>query len=122
MHPPGVDSPGRARVPNSHAGTERTPCARVGELTHTTPWRTFAWLQRIPTERSRRPMSKESARWVSNSDVIPMFPTLVWKARLEPQLRKDIDSQVLAVLARLRGPLPPLAPGHGWQSIQTLHR
>jgi len=50
-----------------------------------------------------------------------MFPTLVWKVQLEPQLNKKIDAQVLAVLARLRGPLPPLAPGHGWQSIQTLH-
>jgi uncharacterized protein (TIGR02466 family) len=66
-------------------------------------------------------MSKESARWVSSSDVIPMFPTLVWKVELETQLHKKIDAQALAVLARLRGPLPPLAPGHGWQSIQTLH-
>src|SRR5258708_4068009 len=66
-------------------------------------------------------MSKESARWVSSSDVIPMFPTLVWKVQLDPQLHKKIDAQVLAVLARSRGPLPPLAPGNGWQSIQTLH-
>jgi uncharacterized protein (TIGR02466 family) len=66
-------------------------------------------------------MSKESARWVCSSDLIPMFPTLVWNAQLEPQLCKEIDAQVVAVLARLRGPLPPLAPGHGWQSIQTLH-
>jgi uncharacterized protein (TIGR02466 family) len=66
-------------------------------------------------------MSKESARWVSSSEVIPMFPTLVWKVELEAQLHKDIDAKVSAVLARLRGPLPPLAPGHGWQSIQTLH-
>jgi uncharacterized protein (TIGR02466 family) len=66
-------------------------------------------------------MSKESARWVSSSDVIPMFPTLVWKVQLDPQLHKKIDAQVLAVLARSRHPLPPLAPGNGWQSIQTLH-
>lgn len=66
-------------------------------------------------------MSKESARWVSSSDVIPMFPTLVWKVQLDPQLHKKIDAQILAVLARLRDPLPPLAPGNGWQSIQTLH-
>jgi hypothetical protein len=72
-------------------------------------------------KRPRRPMSKESARWVSSSDVIPMFPTLVWKVELEAQLHKEIDAQVSAVLARLREPLAPLAPGHGWQSIQTLH-
>jgi uncharacterized protein (TIGR02466 family) len=67
-------------------------------------------------------MSKgDSSRWVSSSDVIPMFPTLVWKVQLESQLCKEIDAQVLAALARMRGPLPQLAPGHGWQSIQTLH-
>lgn len=66
-------------------------------------------------------MSKESARWVSSSDVIPMFPTLVWKVQLDPQLHKKIDAQVLAFLARSRDPLSPLAPGNGWQSIQTLH-
>ena len=66
-------------------------------------------------------MSKESARWVSSSDVIPMFPTLVWKVQLDPQLRQKIDAQVLTVLERSRRPLPPLAPGQGWQSIQTLH-
>jgi uncharacterized protein (TIGR02466 family) len=66
-------------------------------------------------------MSKETARWVSSSDVIPMFPTLVWKAQLEAQLHKEISARVLTVLARMRGPLPPLAPGHGWQSIPTLH-
>jgi uncharacterized protein (TIGR02466 family) len=66
-------------------------------------------------------VSNKSARWVSSSDVIPMFPTLVWKVELKAQLRKRIDTQAAAALARMRGPLPPLAPGHGWQSIQTLH-
>ena len=66
-------------------------------------------------------MSKESTPWVSGSDVIPMFPTLVWKVQLDPQLHKKIDAQVLAALERSRRPLPPLAPGQGWQSIQTLH-
>ena len=66
-------------------------------------------------------MSKESARWTSASDVIPMFPTLVWKVQLETQLYSAIDAKMLAALARMRKALPPLAPGHGWQSIQTLH-
>jgi uncharacterized protein (TIGR02466 family) len=66
-------------------------------------------------------MSKESARWVSSSDVIPMFPTLVWKAQLEAQLHREIAARVLTALAHMRGSLPLLAPGHGWQSIPTLH-
>jgi uncharacterized protein (TIGR02466 family) len=66
-------------------------------------------------------MSKASAGWASRSDVIPMFPTLVWKVQLEAQLHKEITARAVAVLVRMRGPLPPLAPGHAWQSNQTLH-
>lgn len=66
-------------------------------------------------------MPKESAPWVSGSDVIPMFPTFVWKVQLEPRLRNRIDPKMLAALARMRRATPPLAPGHGWQSVQTLH-
>jgi uncharacterized protein (TIGR02466 family) len=66
-------------------------------------------------------MSKGSARWVSASDVIPMFPTLVWKVQLEAQLRKRIDAKMLGALKRMRKAGPPLAPGRGWQSKQTLH-
>jgi uncharacterized protein (TIGR02466 family) len=50
-----------------------------------------------------------------------MFPTLVWKVQLEAQLRRAIDAKALAAVMRMRAGLPPLAPGHGWQSIQTLH-
>jgi len=66
-------------------------------------------------------MSKGGARWASSSDVIPMFPTLVWKAQLEPQLGTRIDAKMLAALARMRKLAPPLSPGHGWQSAQDLH-
>jgi len=50
-----------------------------------------------------------------------MFPTLVWRVQLETQVQKWIDAKILATLARMREALPPLAPGQGWQSIQTLH-
>jgi len=53
--------------------------------------------------------------------MIPMFPTLVWKVQLEPQLHQRIDAKILTALTRIREALPPLAPGHGWQSIHTLH-
>ncbi len=66
-------------------------------------------------------MGHSNARWIEASDVIPMFPTLVWKIQLEAQLREAIDSQLLAAIARMRRGLPPLAPGQGWQSVQSLH-
>src|SRR5262245_32555349 len=66
-------------------------------------------------------MAEQTDRWVTTSDVIPMFPTLVWQIQLEPHLCEAINTQILAVLSRLRQGLPALARGQGWQSIQTLH-
>jgi uncharacterized protein (TIGR02466 family) len=66
-------------------------------------------------------MAHENTRWREASDVIPIFPTLVWKVELEAQLREAICAQVLAALAHMRRNLPPLAPGQGWQSDQSLH-
>jgi hypothetical protein len=66
-------------------------------------------------------MGNQNARWSEASDVIPMFPTLVWKIELEAQLREAIGDRVLAALAHLRRDLPPLAPDQGWQSVQSLH-
>ena len=50
-----------------------------------------------------------------------MFPTLLWKIRLEPQLREGIDAKILGALEALRGGLPKLEAGFGWQSEQALH-
>lgn len=66
-------------------------------------------------------MSEENVRWSEASDVIPMFPTLVWKIELDAGLQETIDAQALAALLRMRRDLEPLAPGQGWQSVQTLH-
>jgi uncharacterized protein (TIGR02466 family) len=66
-------------------------------------------------------MSGQSGRWNDSSDVIPMFPTLVWKVELEAQLRETIDAKAFAALSRMRRDLPPVASGKGWQSVQTLH-
>jgi uncharacterized protein (TIGR02466 family) len=67
-------------------------------------------------------MVKGSDPWLEASDVIPMFPTLVWKILLTAELRRTIDAKVLATLERLRRDLPTLESGHGWQSAQTLHQ
>jgi uncharacterized protein (TIGR02466 family) len=66
-------------------------------------------------------MPEEKARWADTSDVIPMFSTLVWKVELEAPLREAINAKILGALSRMRGDLPPLAAGQGWQSVQTLH-
>lgn len=67
-------------------------------------------------------MVGQSGRWSDASDVIPMFSTLVWKIELQAQLQETIDAKAFAALSCMRRDLPPLAPGEGWQSVQTLHR
>lgn len=66
-------------------------------------------------------MVKESAAWFDASDVVPMFPTLVWKIVLKAQVREIIDAKILATLESLRRDLPTLEAYQGWQSEQTLH-
>src|SRR5260221_12470442 len=66
-------------------------------------------------------MGNQNARWSEVSDVIPIFPKLVWKIELEAPLREAIGARVLSALTHLRRDLPPLAPGQGWQSVQSLH-
>ena len=66
-------------------------------------------------------MVNESGPWIEASDVIPMFPTLVWKVLLKAESRDAIDAKILATLERMRRDLPKLEPGRGWQSEQTLH-
>jgi uncharacterized protein (TIGR02466 family) len=67
-------------------------------------------------------MVKESDPWLEASDVIPMFPTLVWKILLKVELRDAIEARVLPILDQLRRNMPTLNPGDGWQSEQTLHQ
>jgi uncharacterized protein (TIGR02466 family) len=74
-----------------------------------------------PDDRCSPSMAKEIDPWIQASDVIPMFPTLVWKILLKPELRDAIDEKAMATLESLRRDLPILETGQGWQSEQTLH-
>jgi uncharacterized protein (TIGR02466 family) len=66
-------------------------------------------------------MVKAGDPWIEASDVIPMFPTLLWKILVKPELRDAIDAKILATLGSMRRDLQRLEPGQGWQSEQTLH-
>ncbi len=66
-------------------------------------------------------MVKENDAWIEASDVIPMFPTLVWKIQLNAALHDAIDARILVALERKRRDLPKLGAGQGWQSDTTLH-
>ncbi len=47
------------------------------------------------------------------SDVLRMFPTFVWKARVAPSVRQEIEDQVLARLEEMRRDAGEPAPGRG---------
>ena len=66
-------------------------------------------------------MVKEGNPWVEASDVIPMFPTLVWKIQLKADFNDVTDAKIFATLEGIRRDLPALGLGQGWQSDQTLH-
>jgi uncharacterized protein (TIGR02466 family) len=66
-------------------------------------------------------MVKERDPWIETSDVIPMFPALVWKIQINAELHDAMDAKILAALERIRHDLPKLGAGQGWQSEQTLH-
>jgi uncharacterized protein (TIGR02466 family) len=65
---------------------------------------------------------QQGKRWMEASEVVPMFPSLVWKIQLEAGLRDSLNPKIEAALADLRRELPPLDAGQGWQSGQALHR
>lgn len=67
-------------------------------------------------------MRKDSRRWTQASEVIPMFPSLVWRSEIEPGLRDAMNPRILQGLADLRRGAPPLETGRGWQSVQDLHQ
>jgi len=66
-------------------------------------------------------MDKDAGQWLESSEVVPMFPSLVWKAQIAAPLRKAIDARIAEALADMRRGAPPLEPGQGWQSPQDLH-
>ena len=67
-------------------------------------------------------MMHKSGRWFEASDVIPMFPTFVWKVQVDAGLRDTLREKILAALSEMRVGLAPLASGQGWQSGQVLHQ
>jgi uncharacterized protein (TIGR02466 family) len=60
--------------------------------------------------------------WIENSDVVSLFPTLVWKIQLRAEVHEPIDASALGLLHSLRQGLPELKPGEAWQSDHALHR
>jgi uncharacterized protein (TIGR02466 family) len=66
-------------------------------------------------------MPEAGGAWIKASDVIPMFPTLVWKLELEPAFHEAINARIMTAITAMRGSRPERAAGQGWQSEPNLH-
>jgi len=60
--------------------------------------------------------------WIENSDVLSLFPTLVWKIQFRAEVHEPIDASALGLLHSLRQGQPELKSGEAWQSGHALHR
>ena len=60
--------------------------------------------------------------WIENSDVVSLFPTLVWKIQLRAEVHEPIDASALELLRSLRQGQPELKSGEARQSGHALHR
>lgn len=60
-------------------------------------------------------------RWIAESDVLSLFPTLVWRFELTPETRGEASRNILEALDSLRPAPETMTPGRGWQSDQALH-
>jgi len=55
-------------------------------------------------------------------ELLPLFPTFVWKTDLKPGEFGPLNRQILEALSGLGAPLDALRPGENWQSDHDLHR
>jgi len=56
------------------------------------------------------------------TDVLPLFPSFVWKGDLAQAELQPLNAGILKALAEMGAPLAGLRPGENWQSDHALHR
>jgi uncharacterized protein (TIGR02466 family) len=68
------------------------------------------------------PLIEKLKPLLDSTDMQSLFPALLWQFQLKEEVYGAINAALQGVLDELRRPLPPLAPGKGWQSGHGLHR
>ena len=66
--------------------------------------------------------TRKEGLWTEAAEVLPIFPTFVWKVQLRPKFHGEVNKKVLQVLERMTESMPALAHGTAWQSDQLLHK
>lgn len=67
-------------------------------------------------------MTGREASRIETSEVLPVFPTFIWKTWLRGEVADSINAQILERLVRMNRGIGSLEPGRHWQSPQNLHR
>jgi uncharacterized protein (TIGR02466 family) len=73
-------------------------------------------------ENGGQPVAAAQAPTVDSTEIVPLFPTLVWKMQLSRDTYEPINAKIKAKLMELAQSTPGLAPGGKLQTDQTLHR
>ncbi len=66
-------------------------------------------------------MVDEPGGAVAKTEVVPLFPTFVWKSELRPETYGPMNETIKAKLRESTMSLRALAPGEKWQTNQELH-
>jgi len=67
-------------------------------------------------------MARKNKNIFEETDVLRMFPTFVWKAKLKPEMHQTINKNIIHKLEQIRLSEPNPAPGQSWQSDHDLHK
>lgn len=77
--------------------------------------RLFLIARKIPT------VNKTQTPTVDSTEIVPLFPTLIWKMQLSPETYEPINAKIAAKLQALAASTPGLATDGKLQTDQTLH-
>lgn len=66
-------------------------------------------------------MATEISPKVDSTEVVPLFPTLVWKVQLSPETYEPINEKIKLKLLEIARATPGLSPDGKLQTDQTLH-
>jgi uncharacterized protein (TIGR02466 family) len=59
---------------------------------------------------------------MTSKEVLPLFPTLVWKSQLSPETHEPLNRKILEKLDELTAGEAPLQVGGMWQTDQLFHK
>ena len=66
-------------------------------------------------------MADKNQLTVESREILPLFPTCVWKLRLKPEDAERVNNKIKKKLNELTAGKPRLSPGKTWQTEQQLH-